>query len=148
MKAVKTIRGGSAAGFTLAEALLAVVLLGIAASSILLPFTAGAVLRKEGAARTLASNLASEQMEKVLRTPFADIVLTWNDHTEQAGTLTDSAGNTLAGNTYSPFTRTTTCSYVRTGQQSGLTDASLIHVTVDVTYRGASLVTLNRLISE
>ncbi len=137
-----------AAGFTLAEALLAVVLLGIAASSILLPFTAGAILRKEGAARTLASNLASEQMEKVLRTPAADIIATWNNHTEEAGELTDSAGNTLAGNTYSALARTTTCSYVRVGQQSGLIAPSLIHVTVDVSYRGAILVSLNRLISE
>ena len=148
MKTVRTIRGGGAAGFTLAEALLAVVLLGMAASSILLPFTAGAILRKEGAARTLASNLASEQMERVSRTAFADIVSTWNGHSETAGELTDGQGNILSGSIYSSFTRTTTCSYVRAGQQSGLIPPSLIHVTVEVTYRGAPVVTLDRLISE
>ncbi|HSV27271.1 MAG TPA: prepilin-type N-terminal cleavage/methylation domain-containing protein [Sedimentisphaerales bacterium] len=148
MKQAKTLHMDNAAGFTLIEALLAVVLLGMAASSILLPFTAGAILRKEGAARTLASNLASEQMEKISRTPFAEIVSTWNGHSEAGSELTDGQNNLLSGVIYSSFTRTTRCVYVQASQQTGLMQPSLIHVTVEVTYRGAPLVTLNRLLSE
>jgi type II secretory pathway pseudopilin PulG len=135
-------------GFTLAEALLAVMLLGIAASSVLLPFTAGTVLRKEGSARTLASNLASEQMERILATPFAQVVTTWNNTIEPAGQVKDAQGNTLVGNVYSSLGRTTTCSYIYVSQQSGQNTASLISVRVEVSYRGAPLVTLDRLITE
>jgi len=87
-------------------------------------------------------------MERILQTPFSQIIPTWNNRIEQAGGFVDSEGNTLNGNDYSAFRRITTCEYVRTGQQSSILPASLIHVKVDVTYRGASLVTLHRLISE
>ena len=41
-------------GFTLAEAMIAVMVLGIAAASVLLPFVSGAAVRAEGINRTLA----------------------------------------------------------------------------------------------
>jgi|GEM_PF-1044085 len=148
MRRNKTKCVGLAAGFTLAEALLAVVLLGIAASSVLLPFSAGAIIHKEGTARTLASNLASEQLEKVLQTPFTQVVSKWNNFAEQPCQITDAEGDILTGAAYSAFTRKTTCSYVYVGQQSGSLPPSLISVTVEVSYRGAPLVTVNRLISE
>jgi type II secretory pathway pseudopilin PulG len=136
------------AGFTLAEALLAVVLLGIAASSVLLPFTTGTVVRKDGARRSLASNLASEQMEKVIRTSFSQIIPTWNNTIENAGQLKDAQGNTLTGSIYASFSRTTTCKSVLASQQAGVLSSSLISIKVEVLYKGDPLVTLNRLVSE
>jgi type II secretory pathway pseudopilin PulG len=148
MKRDKTKYRSLRAGFTLAEALLAVVLLGMAASSVLLPFTTGTIVRKEGARRTLAANLASEQMEKVIMTPFSQIISTWNNTTENTGQLKDGQGNTLTSSAYDSFSRTTTCKSVLVSQQSGVLGSSLISINVVVLYKGAPLVTLNRLVSE
>jgi type II secretory pathway pseudopilin PulG len=148
MRCARTKHKSLRAGFTLAEALLAVVLLGIAASSVLLPFTTGTVVRREGAQRTLAANMAAEQMEKVTRTPFSQIIPTWNNTTEIVGQLKDAQGNTLTGSVYSPFSRTTTCKSVLASQQAGVLSPSLISIKVEVLYKGATLVSLNRLVSE
>jgi Tfp pilus assembly protein PilV len=148
MRCVRTKHGSLRSGFTLAEALLAVVLLGVAASSVLLPFTTGTIVRKEGARRTLASNLAAEQMEKVTRTSFSQIIPTWNNTTENAGQLKDAQGNILTGSVYASFSRTTTCSSVWVSQQADVLSSSLITIKVEVLYKGETLVSLNRLVSE
>jgi type II secretory pathway pseudopilin PulG len=140
--------GRCGAGFTLAEALLAVMLLGIASASVLLPFTAGEAARRDGLARTMAANLASEQMEKALRTPFSQMVSTWGSVVESEGTLTDPQGNALSGNMYAFFARTTTCTYVYTSQQSGTLAPSLVNLTIAVSYRGAPMISLTRLVAE
>jgi prepilin-type N-terminal cleavage/methylation domain-containing protein len=148
MKRAAKHSGRRRTGFTLVEALLALMLLGIASASLLLPFTAGATIRKDGLARTMAASLASQQMEKVLGTPFSQIVSTWNNTTEAAGTLTDAQGNALSGHMYSQMARSITCSPVYASQQSGTLAPCLINVTVTVTYRGAALVSLSRLVAE
>jgi len=66
----RTHYGTSRRGFTLAEAMMAVVVLGIAAASLLLPFVSGAAVRAEGINRTLAARLASDLMEEIVNTPF------------------------------------------------------------------------------
>ncbi len=148
MKCAEIHAGTRRTGFTLIEALLALMLLGIASASLLLPFTAGATIRKDGLSRTMASSLASQQMEKVLGTPFSQMVATWNNTSEAAGTLTDPQGNALSGGMYSQMARSTTCSYVYTSQQSGTLAPCLINITVTVTYRGDTLVSLSRLVAE
>ena len=148
MRRDRTQHGHQRAGFTLAEAMLAIVLLGIAASSVLLPFTTGTIVRKEGAQRTLVANLASEQMEKVTMTSFSQIIPTWNNTTESAGELKDGQGNTLTGSVYDSFSRMTTCRSVLASQQAGVLSSSLISIKVEVLYKGATLVSLNRLVSE
>jgi hypothetical protein len=60
-------------GFTLAEAMMATVVLAIAAAGVLLPFAGGAAVRAEGMRRTLAANLASSLMEEIINTSFNDI---------------------------------------------------------------------------
>ena len=47
-------------GFSLAEAMMATVVLSIAAAGVLLPFTSGARVRAEGMRRTLGAKLASD----------------------------------------------------------------------------------------
>ncbi|MHC5062266.1 MAG: type IV pilus modification PilV family protein, partial [Planctomycetota bacterium] len=51
-------------GFTLAEAMIAMVLLAFAASAVSMPFVAGAAVRQEGARRTLAAKLANDRLEQ------------------------------------------------------------------------------------
>ena len=53
-------------GFTMIEATIAMVILAIAAAGILLPFANAAAVQEEASRQTLAANLASELMEKVL----------------------------------------------------------------------------------
>jgi len=53
-------------GFTLAEAMIATVVLGIAAAGLLLPFTSGAAVRVEGMRRTLGAKLAADLMEEII----------------------------------------------------------------------------------
>jgi len=60
-------------GFTLAEAMMATVILGMAAAGILLPFTTGAKVQAEGIRRTLAAKLASDLMEQIISTPSAQV---------------------------------------------------------------------------
>jgi len=61
-------------GFSLAEAMIATVVLGVAAAGVLLPFAGGAKVRAEGERRTLAVKLAGDLMERFINTPFEDIV--------------------------------------------------------------------------
>ena len=61
-------------GFSLAEAMIATVVLGIAAAGVLLPFTSGATVRAEGMRRTLAAKLASDLMEEIIGTEFDQII--------------------------------------------------------------------------
>lgn len=148
MKRTARHLGVTRAGFTLIEALLALMLLGIASASILLPFTAGAAIRRDGLARSMAAGLASEQVEKVLQTPYSQLVSTWNGTDEASGTLKDSQGNTLSGQMYSQMARHTSCSYVYASQQSGTLPPCLVNITVTVTYRGETLASLSRLVAE
>lgn len=60
-------------GFTLAEAIMATIVLGIAATGVLLPFASGAKVRAEGVRMTMAANLASDLIEKIINTSFDEI---------------------------------------------------------------------------
>jgi hypothetical protein len=123
-------------------------LLGLASASLLLPFSAGAAIRQDGLARTMATGLASEQMENVLKTPYSQIISTWNNVSEAAGTITGPQGNSLSGNMYSKMARRTTCAYVYTSQQSSTLAPCVVNVTVTVSYKGGDMVTLSRLVGE
>ena len=59
-------------GFTLAEALLACVILAMVSSAIVVPFAAGARSEQDGARRTVALSLAEDLMEEILAKPFKD----------------------------------------------------------------------------
>ena len=136
-------------GFTLAEAMIATVILGIAAAGILLPFTSGQVVRAEGVHRTLGAKLAADLMEKIVNTPFNQIVAGYND-SEPKGQVKDSAGTrfTDLDLNYSNFSRDTSCSevYVPGGSQTG--QSKFILATVKVYYSGKQIVIINRLISK
>ena len=139
--------GGNRRGFSLIEATIAMVLLGIAAAGALLPYASGASVQAEGAHRTLAALLANDLVEQITATPFDSIVATYN-YTESQGSLMDSSGATLSDSMYANFSRSVVSQYVRVPQQSDTMATTFILATVKVLYKGRTVLTLNRLISE
>ena len=134
-------------GFTLAEALMAVTVLGIAAAGVLLPFAGGARVRAEGVHRTLGVKLASDLMEEIVNTPFDEIVASYNGYSEPQGQVEDAAGQVFADSNYANFGRDVSCEYVYVPQESGAENPKFIRVTVRANYSGRVIATVNRLVS-
>jgi prepilin-type N-terminal cleavage/methylation domain-containing protein len=143
-------RGRRRAGFTLAEAMIAMVLLGLAAAGVLLPFSQGAEVQAEGTRMTLGAQLADGLLERIVATPASQIVATWNGHTEAPGHVTDAGGAVFTDPLYANFSRQVTCyDNVYVPQQSGPPLASnFLLVSVRVSYAGRDIATLSRLISK
>jgi Tfp pilus assembly protein PilV len=133
-------------GFSLAEAMLATVVLGIAAAGILLPFTSGAAVRAEGMRRTLGAKLASDLMEEIINTPFDQIVIGY--YSEPQGQVKDAAGTIFTDSNYTNLSRDSSCAYAYVPQESGSGVPKFILATVRVYYRGKEIATINRLISD
>ena len=136
-------------GFTLAEAMIATVILGIAAAGILLPFTSGQVVRAEGVHRTLGAKLAADLMEKIVNTPFNQIVAGYN-YSEPKGQVKDSAGVRFSDLdlNYANFSRDVSCGSVYVPQESGTGQSKFILAAVRVYYNEKQIVIINRLISK
>ena len=134
-------------GFTLAEAMIATVVLGIAAAGVLLPFAGGAVLRAEGTCRTLAARLAGDLMEQIVKTPFDQIIANYDGYSEPQGQIKDTSGVVFTDSNYANFSRDVSCVYVYMPQESGDGDAVFIRIIVRVYYRGEEIVTISRLLS-
>jgi prepilin-type N-terminal cleavage/methylation domain-containing protein len=96
-------------GFTLAEAMIAVVLLAFAASTVSMPFVAGAAVREEGAQRTLAAKLAHDMTEEIVTTDFDQIILTYAGHYEHNGMVENSNGEFFTDPVYADFRRIVSC---------------------------------------
>ena len=155
-------------GFTLAEAMMAVVVLGIAASSLLLPFVSGTAVRAEGINRTLAARLASDLMEQILRLPFhdpgdktsyspgpdagdLDNIDDYHGYIEAQGQVKDATGAVFTDSQYANFSRNVTCQYVYVPPQPEQSDpakCNFIRITVKVDYSGKQMATIIRLVSE
>jgi len=135
-------------GFTLTEAMMAVVVLGIAAASLLIPFVSGAVVRAEGINRTLAARLASDLMEKIVNTPFDQIVGSYNGYSEPQGQVKDAAGIVFTDPNYARFSREVICQDVYVPQASRPESPKYIRVTVRMYYDGRQIATINRLVSK
>jgi len=166
----RTVRTAGRGGFTLAEAMIAVMVLGIAAASVLLPFMSGASLRAEGVNRTLAARLASDLMEQILQLPFHDPndetsyslgpesgdydnIDDYDGYSELQGQVKDADGAlfTDTDSRYTNFSRNVTCEYVYVPPQPVETEPSkceFIRITVQVDYSGVQMATLVRLVSE
>ena len=134
-------------GFTLAEAMMAVVILGITSTAIILPFSSGAAVQAEGRYRTLAAKLASDLMEEIVNTPFANIVSTYN-YSETQGQVKNAAGEVFTDPIYAKFSRDVSCVNVYVPQESQAVDSQFIHTTVRVYYDGREITVINRLISK
>ncbi len=126
---------------------MAVVVLGIAAAGVLLPFTSGAQVRAEGMHRTLGAKLAGDLMEQIVNTAFDDIVTNYN-YTEAQGQVKDTSGAVFTDSNYANFSRDVSCLEVYVPQESGTVEAKFIRATVRVYYSGREIAIINRLISE
>jgi len=160
-------------GFTLAEAMMAVVVLGIAAASVLLPFMSGAAVRAEGINRTLAARLASDMMEEILRLPFHDPddktsyslgpdvgetgpanfdnIDDFHNYNELPGQVKDAVWVVFTDQMYANFSRDVTCEYVYVPPQpveSDPTKCEFIRITIKVDYNGKEMAAISRLVSE
>jgi len=161
-------------GFTLAEAMMAVVVLGIAAAGVLLPFVSGTAVRLEGIQRTLAARLASDLMEQVIRRPFHDPNGVENDvipgpdagktgfaaydniydfygYAEAEGQVKDATGAVFTDPMYANFSRNVVCDYVYVPPQPAESDPArceFILITVKVDYNGKEMAAISRLVSE
>ncbi|MBN1816616.1 MAG: prepilin-type N-terminal cleavage/methylation domain-containing protein [Sedimentisphaerales bacterium] len=126
--------------FTLIEAMIAVSILAAAAAGILLPFAAGASVQMEGARRTLAAKLASDLLEEIIATEYAQIYFTWNGYSEvqgqvkncQADPASYGIADTLQGSLYSSFRR-----QVSLSQPMGASGP--YYITVRVYYKGVEM---------
>jgi len=134
-------------GFTLAEAMIATVVLGIAAVGVLLPFTSGAAVRAEGTRRTLAAKLAGDLMEEIVNTPFEQIIAGYDGYAEPEGQVKDAGGVVFTDSNYANFSRDVVCEYVYMPQESGGGDLKFIRIIVRVYYRGSEIAKISRLVS-
>ncbi|MFA5252380.1 MAG: type II secretion system protein [Phycisphaerae bacterium] len=136
-------------GFTLAEAAIATVVLGIAAAGVLLPFTSGLAIRAEGEHRTLGAKLASDLMEEVISDHLNDvnIIATYN-YTEAQGQVKDASGAVFTDLNYAKFSRVVTCADAWVPQESEEIEAKFILATVQVDYDGKEIAIIKRLISK
>jgi type II secretory pathway pseudopilin PulG len=138
----------NAKAFTLAEAMIATVVLGIAAAGVLLPFTSGAAVRAEGMRRTLGAKLASDLIQEIVNTPFNQIVAAYGTFSEAQGQVKDAGGIVFTDSNYAMFSRDSMCNYVYVSQESGTGVAKFILITVRVYYSGKEIAIINRLVSE
>ena len=153
---------------------MAVVVLGIAAASVLLPFVSGAAVRAEGINRTLAARLASDLMEQILRRPFHDPngteydvipgpdaggagfaaydnIYDFHDYDEPQGQVKDATGAVFTDSKYANFSRNVECNYVFVPPQPEESDPAkceFIRITVTVDYNGKEMAAISRLVSE
>jgi type II secretory pathway pseudopilin PulG len=146
---MKRTSGKKAGGFTLAEAMIATVVLGIAAAGVLMPFVAGARARAEGQRRTLSAKLAADLMERIIATDFENIVGTYGSYSEAQGQVKDMTDSVFTDPAYANYSRQANCVYVFVEPLSGDDEEYFfIRATVKVYYLGRELVSVSRLISK
>ena len=120
-------------GFTLIEATIAMVLLAMAAAGVLLPFANAASVQAEGARQTLAANLATEMMEKVLQSEPSTILSSFGVYSETKGAMLDTKGVVLSDSIYTGFSRWVVSQEFTV---PSVPSVPLVKITVSVAYEG------------
>ncbi|MCK4753453.1 MAG: prepilin-type N-terminal cleavage/methylation domain-containing protein [Planctomycetes bacterium] len=147
---MKKIMHKSRKGFSLAEAMMATVLLSVVAAGVLVPYTTGAAVQVEGTRRTLAAKLGSDLVEKIVKTDFEEIVDEYGSYTELIGQVKGVSGEVLSeqDSEYANFSRDASCEYAWVPQENdAVLDVKFILAEVRVYYKGEELIILRRLIS-
>lgn len=101
------------AGFTLAEAMIAMVILATATAAVILPFSAGAAVHTEGAKQTMAAHLAAELLERIKNDDSMYL-----GGVEAQGMMFDANGQIYTDGAYGRFWRLWSCEYADVGGQS------------------------------
>lgn len=134
-------------GFSLAEALIALTILSVAATGVLIPFSSAASVYAEGMRRTLASKLASDLIAEICATDYDSIIGTWGEYTEDEGHITISGSVVeFTGDAYKYFSRYSKCVTASIGSGDESTTLG-IWVTVVVNYHGMEITRLSTLVS-
>ncbi len=118
------------------------VVLAIAAAGILLPFANAASVQTEASRQTMAASLASELMEIISATTYADIITTYNGYQEADGGLLDATLAVHTGEAYSGFSRSAACQTATVGT------INMIAVTVTVYYDGNEMTRITTLVGD
>lgn len=134
-------------GFSLAEAMMATVVLSIASAGVLLPFTSGQAVRAEGIRATLAAKLAGDLIEQIIRNPFG-VIAGYDGYIEAQGLVKDADGMVFTDSKYAKLSRRANCAYVYMPQESGAASPRFILVTVRVHYSGKEIAAVRRLVSQ
>lgn len=144
--------------FTLAEAMIAVVIIGIAATALILPFNVSATNQHHGAVMTLSSKLASDLMQRTLNsirkdiadpnTSFLNIAAKYDGYQEQQGHILDAEGTEIADDTYDLFGRSIKCVYVNRLAENGNDSYKFMKVTVNVFFNSDKKISLKRLVTD
>jgi prepilin-type N-terminal cleavage/methylation domain-containing protein len=127
-------------GFTLAEAMIAMVILAMAASGAILPFSSGAAVQAEGARRTLAAKLAADRLEEMINSDFDMLIPNYEGDYQPEGFITDGNGTFFTDPAYGKFVRYSNCTPAKVG------DVDLIWATVAIRYGGDKMLELSTLI--
>jgi len=152
-------------GFTLAEALLAAVVLATTITAITMPFTAGAQNEQVEARRAMAMSLAHELMEEILAKPFHDAGRTfvpgpgpgettrwdftnmdaYDGYYEAPGQIKALDGQLVTDPAAYGLSREVSAAYVYVSGQDTSEDPTFIRITVTVKFGELSLISLERL---
>lgn len=119
---------------------MAMVVLGLAAAGVLLPFVSAAEVQKEATRQVMAAKLASDLSEQIHNTTYADVIGTWHGYAESTGQVRNALGVVFSDPVYSRFGRSVTC------QTAAVAGVDLIWVTVTVTWDGREMIRFSSLI--
>jgi len=144
------VRGKLVRGFTLVEALIALVILGIAAYGLILPFASSAAVQEQGCSQTLAAKLACDLVEQIIADPngFNLIKHDYDGYTEQKGHIKNAAGADFTDPMYADFSREAVCEYYRPPPQQDFGAYNFIRITVKVYQNDLKLAEVVRLKSK
>jgi type II secretory pathway pseudopilin PulG len=134
-------------GFTLIEALIALVILMIAAAGLILPFASSAAVQEQGCKQTIAAKLACDLMEQIIDANFEQIIPTYGSYTEQKGQVKDADGVIFNDPMYADFSKEAVCEEIYVPPQSFGTK-NFIKITVIVRQNGLKLAEVTRLKSK
>lgn len=117
----------------------------MAATGILLPFTAGAAVRAEGEQITIASQLACDLMERACAVPFDQLIEYYgSEYQESEGNLYDAFGQQITATKFNKFSRTAKAAYTNLAGQDEQ-GGNFIIIEVAVFHNTNELVRIQRL---
>ena len=136
--------------FTLAEAMIALVILSLATASLILPFASSAAVEQQGCKQTIASKLACDLIEQILADPnnFSQIAADYDNYAETQGQVKDANGIIFSGLMYADLSRNSDCNYVYMPQQTNFGTPNFLKITVKVYQNGLKLSEVTRLKSK
>jgi prepilin-type N-terminal cleavage/methylation domain-containing protein len=136
-------------GFTLIEAMIALVILSIVAAGLLLPFASSATVQQQGCKQTIAVKLAADLVEQIIDSNFNQIVGAYKGYAEQKGQVKDADGIVFTDPMYADFSREVAdCNYVYMPQQGSFGTPNFIRIVVRVYQNNLKLAEVARLKSK